>query len=132
MASVNRALVIAVAATLMCAAAAFLVACQEKPSYQAVVVGENLAENDLYVVQMNEAGERSSGLIVLHLPEKTSVDPSTLVQGDVVNVYGSEQIALSFPGQAHCTNLRLAKHIEGEAFQPYLEEWEYFEEHLVH
>ena len=99
--------------------------CAAKPSYQAVVVNEQTTPGELFIVQCNE-GERSSGLIVLSLPSKTDVDPTTLQPGDVLDVFGSEQITMSLPGQTRCTNIKLAGHMEGEAYEPFKTEWEYF------
>ncbi len=113
---------------LGCALALCCTGCQEKASYQAVVVSEQNTPGDLFVVQ-SANGEMTSGLIVLQLPEKkTTADPATLKPGDLLDVFGSDQIALSYPGQASCTNIKLADHIDTQSpeYAPFEAEWQAF------
>lgn len=112
-------------------ACAIATGCQkaEEPSYQAVVVCPQKNAGELFCVQTAD-GQMTSGLIVLSLPEKTDVDPASLAEGDVIDVFGSEAIAMSYPGQASCTNIKLSGHIEGDAYSEFEAEWKVFEGRL--
>ena len=126
----KRLISLAAIAALTFTCAIFCTGCvQEKPSYQAVVVSEQTDEGDLFVIQSNK-GEMTSGLIVLHLPVKCDAEPSTLKPGDVLDVFGSNQIAMSYPGQASCSNIKLNGHIEGEAYAPFEAEWNVFAQRM--
>ena len=124
---------LATVAILACCIAAIACGCskEEEPSYQAVVVSEQQKAGEIYCVQIVD-GEMSSGLIVLTIPENTTADPSQLTAGDVINVYGSEQIAMSYPGQANCTDISLSnERVEGDAYAPFEAEWQIFEGRLA-
>lgn len=118
-------------ATLICAlcagAIATLSACEQKepPSYQAVVVSDTLEERGIYCVQLTD-GQPSSGLFILIPPEKPTVDPASLKAGDLLDVYGSNAMTMSYPGQANCTNFEVAGVVEGEAYAPFQAEWDAF------
>lgn len=113
------------AAALAVSCAVFCAGCAEKPTYQAVVVAQQETPGDLFVVQSTN-GAMTSGLIVLHLPAKCDADPAALKPGDLLDVYGSNQIAFSYPGQASATNIKLAGRVEGEAYAPFAAEWDTF------
>ena len=119
-------------AALICASALCFAACVEKPAFQAVVVSEQAQAGDLFVVQSTD-GKMTSGLLVLHLSEKkTTADPASLKPGDVIAVYGTGQIALSYPGQASCTNIKLVGTMDtaSAAYEPFATEWKTFAERV--
>lgn len=122
---INRFAGILLVTALAMTCAVFCAGCAEKPAYQAVVVSQQRTPGDLFVVQSTN-GQMTSGLIVLHLPEKCDFDPAGLKPGDLLDVYGSGQIAFSYPGQASATNIKLVGHIEGEAYAPFEAEWNAF------
>ncbi len=120
-------LVVVVSCALCVSAVAVLTSCAKKepPSYQAVVVSDTLEERGIYCVQLTD-GQPSSGLFILTPPEKPSVDPASLKAGDVLDVYGSVGMTMSYPGLANCTSFEVVDTLEGEAYAPFQAEWEAF------
>lgn len=127
MKSSKRLLVVVVVCALCVSAAAALCACEKKelPSYQAVVVSDILEERGIYCVQVVD-GQPSSGLFILTPPESPSVDPASLNAGDVLDVYGSVGMTMSYPGLANCTDFEVVGALEEEAYAPFQAEWEAF------
>ena len=123
----KRLLAVMVACALCVSAATVLCSCAKKepPSYQAVVVSDTLEERGIYCVQLTD-GQPSSGLFILTPPEKPSVDPASLKAGDVLDVYGSVGMTMSYPGLANCTGFEVVDMLEGEAYAPFQAEWEAF------
>lgn len=121
-----------VLALALCAGVtAVLGACAKKepPSYQAVVVSDTLEERGIYCVQIID-DQPASGLFILTPPEdlaaSSSPDPATLKAGDLLDVYGSVGMTMSYPGLANCTSYEVVGAIEGDAYAPFQAEWDAF------
>lgn len=124
---IKHLLIIAIAGALCLGVAAALCSCakEEPPSYQAVVVSDTLEERGIYCVQLID-GQPSSGLFILIPPENPTTDPASLKAGDLLDVYGSNAMTMSYPGQANCTNFEVVGTVEGEDLTPFQAEWDAF------